>query len=63
MHHNVFLSSEKYERIVLFIDLDFFRDNRYLREDAPKIAHGALLEFLYELNQMYKSEFGHGPRS
>ena len=92
MHHNVFLSPEKYERIVLFIDLDFFRDNRcpelecffterrlgkdcqipasivnrelfpllmrmnrYLREGAPKIAHGALLEFLYELNQI------HGP--
>jgi len=25
MHHNVFLSSDKYERIVLFIDLDFFQ--------------------------------------
>lgn len=25
MHHNVFLSSEKYERIILFINLDFFQ--------------------------------------
>lgn len=27
MHHNVFLSSDKYERIVLFINLDFFQNN------------------------------------
>ena len=27
MHHNIFLSPEKYERIVLFINLDFFQDN------------------------------------
>ncbi|MDO4293522.1 MAG: AraC family transcriptional regulator [Eubacteriales bacterium] len=25
MHHNVFLSSARYERIILFIDLDFFK--------------------------------------
>lgn len=28
MHHNVFLSSDKYERIVIFISLDFFHRNR-----------------------------------
>ncbi len=27
MHHNVFLTSDRYERIILFIDLDFFRKN------------------------------------
>lgn len=89
MHHNVFLSSDKYERIVLFIDLDFFRNNhcpelerffterklgmdcqipaaivnremfplllkmnRYLKEGAVEVARCALIEFLYELNQI-----------
>lgn len=91
MHHNVFLSSEKYERIVLFINLDFFKEhncpelerffierklgqdcqipanivnrelfpllmrmNRYLKEGAPQIALCALMEFLYELNQIHE---------
>ena len=27
MHHNVFLSSEKYKRVVIHIKLDFFKDN------------------------------------
>lgn len=89
MHHNVFLSSDKYERIVIFIDMDFFQNNhcpelerffkerklgtdcqipaaivnremfallmkmnRYLKEGAVEIARCALLEFLYELNQI-----------
>lgn len=41
MHHNVFLSSDKYERIVIFISLDFFHRNRC-----------GELEFLYLLNHI-----------
>lgn len=35
MHHNVFLSSDKYERIVIHLYLDFFKENHC--EDLEKI--------------------------
>ncbi len=35
MHHNVFLSSERYKRVVIHIKLDFFKDNQC--EDLEKI--------------------------
>lgn len=35
MHHNVFLSSEKYKRVVIHISLDFFKENHC--EDLEKV--------------------------
>lgn len=68
MHHNVFLSPEKYERVVLFVSLDFFQENhcqelerffteRTLGKDChipARIVNRELFPLLLKMNRYLK---------